>query len=190
ADITDNVVDLMTQKIRRLSPESQHILTLAACIGNSFDLETLSIVNQRSVDAAPENLREALDEGLIVPLFSYDDFSNQQSRSLTVPSYAFLHDRVQQAAYALVPDEQKPLVHLTVGRLLLKRWDPAVAEEKVFDAVHHLNLGSGLITDDAERLAVAQLNLNAGRKAKASTAYQPALGYLQAALGLISEEQW
>jgi predicted ATPase/GAF domain-containing protein len=190
ADITDNVVDLMTQKIRRLSPESQHALTLAACIGNPFDLETLAIVNQQSSTVAPENLREAVDEGLIMPLVSYDDFSGQQPRSPTIPSYAFLHDRVQQAAYALVPDQQKPLVHLTVGRLLLKRWDLTVVEEKVFDVVHHLNLGSSLITDDAECLAVAQLNLNAGRKAKASTAYQPALSYLQAGLALLSEKQW
>ena len=189
AGITDNVIDLMMQKIRRLSPESQQALTLAACIGNPFDLETLAIVNQESAKATPENLREALEEGLILPVLPYDDFSSEQPRSPTIPSYAFLHDRVQQAAYALVPDEQKPLVHLTVGRLLLKRWDPAIAEEKVFDVVHHLNLGSSLITEP-ERLAVAQLNLNAGRKAKASTAYQPALGYLQNGLGLVSEEWW
>ena len=193
AGMTDNVIDLMTQKIQRLSAETRHTLTLAACIGNPFDLDTLAIVSQQSGQTAADGLREALDEGLVLPAAGpYDDFLEQQAASSlpTVPSYAFLHDRVQQAAYALVPDEQKPLVHLTVGRLLLKRWDSATAEEKVFDVVHHLNLGSGLITDDAERFEVIRRNLAAGRKAKASTAYQPALVYFKSGLSLVDEKRW
>src|SRR5262249_46583959 len=193
AGMTDNVIDLMTQKIRRLSTESQHTLTLAACIGNMFDLDTLAIVSQQSDKTAAEGLRAALEEGLVLPMaLSYADFSGHGPNPAlrTPPSYTFLHDRVQQAAYALVPDQQKPLVHLTVGRLLLQRWDPATAEERAFHVVHHLNLGSRLIADDVERLTVIRLNISAGRRAKASTAYQPALGYLEAALGLVSEEQW
>lgn len=193
AGMTDNVIDLMTQKIRRLSAESQHALTLAACIGNTFDLDTLAIVSQQPDKTAADGLRAALEEGLVLPTtLPYADFSDQEPNPAvrTPPSYTFLHDRVQQAAYALVPDQQKPLVHLTVGRLLLQRWDAATTEEKAFDVVHHLNLGSSLIDDDAERLTLVRLNLSAGRKAKASTAYQPALGYLEAALGLVFEGQW
>ena len=193
AGMTDNVIDLMTQKIRRLSTESQHVLTLAACIGNMFDLDTLAIVSQQPDTTAAEGLRAALEEGLVLPTtLPYADFSDQEPNAAlpTTPSYTFLHDRVQQAAYALVPDQQKPLVHLTVGRLLLQRWDAAIVEEKAFDVVHHLNRGSSLIVDDAERLTLVRLNLSAGRRAKVSTAYQPALGYLEAALGLVSEEQW
>src|SRR5262245_43395355 len=147
AGMTDNVIDLMTQKIRRLSKESQHALNLAACIGNMFDLDTLAIVSQQPVKTAAENLRAALEEGLVLPATPpYADFSDQEPNPAlrTPPSYMFLHDRVQQAAYALVPDQQKPLVHLTVGRLLLRRWDRDTADENVFDVVHHLNLGSSL----------------------------------------------
>ncbi|MEW5977415.1 MAG: sigma 54-interacting transcriptional regulator [Acidobacteriota bacterium] len=193
AGMTDNVIDLMTQRIRRLSPESQQILTLAACIGNSFDLETLAVVSQQTAELAQDNLRAALEEGLVLPTNAlYPDNSDQGlvPTMPACPAFVFLHDRVQQAAYALVPDQQKPLVHRTVGRLLLDRWDAATTEEKVFDVVHHLNLGSSLITDEPERLNLIRLNLSAGRKAKASTAYRVALGYLEAGLHLVSEAWW
>jgi predicted ATPase len=178
AAMTDNVIDLMTRKIQRLSPKTQHALTLAACIGNPFDANTLAIVSEQSADAAAQDLAEALSEGLVLPAAS------------AARSYEFLHDRVQQAAYTLIPEERKQLVHLTVGRLLRARWDPATAEERLFDVVHHLNLGRGLITDEAERLALARLDLAAGRKAKSSTAYQAALGYFRAGVDLLAERHW
>lgn len=181
AGMTDNVIDLMTQKIQRLSPKAQTALTLGACIGNQFDVNTLAIVSQQTHEAAAGDLSEALEEGLLVP---------GVSGATGAPRYAFLHDRVQQAAYTMIPDEQKHLVHLTVGRLLLERWDPAKAEEKLFDVVHHLNHGCRLITDRAERLALARLNLAAGHKAKASTAYRAALGYLKTGLGLVTGSEW
>ncbi len=182
AAMTDNVVDLMTQKIQRLSDEAQRALTLASCIGNSFDLGTLAIVSERTPEAVAEALKEAIGEGLIL--------SANQSQS-----FAFLHDRVQQAAYALIPEEWKQLVHLAVGRLLWQGADPELveeklADEKLFEVVHHLNLGSGLIADDAERLALARLNLSAGQKAKSSTAYDAALEYLKSGTKLLSESEW
>ncbi len=176
AGMTDNVIDLMTRKIQRLSAETQRALTLAACIGNPFEQETLAVVSQQSPEAAAGDLREAIDEGLILP---------------TAPgAYAFLHDRVQQAAYALIPADRKQTVHLTVGRLLRSRADAEQTEERTFDVVHHLNLGRGLISDPAERATLVRLNLAAGRKAKASTAHEAALAYLTAGLELISEELW
>ncbi len=175
AAMTDNVIDLMTRKIQRLPSETQRALTLAACIGNQFDLDTLATVSQQPSQAAMANLKEAIDEGLVVPKSSI--------------THAFLHDRVQQAAYALIPDEWKHPVHLTVGRLLLGQDETAV-EEKLFDIVHHLNIGSSLIFDEAERLNLARLNLNAGRKAKASTAYQAALQLLEAGLALLNQSHW
>ncbi len=105
-------------------------------------------------------------------------------------SYVFLHDRVQQAAYALIPDDLKQLAHLTVGRLLLERADLEQSEEKLFEVVNHLNLGSSLIVDRAERLALARLNLNAGRKAKSSTAYGAALDFLKAGTIQLGQKDW
>lgn len=198
APLTDNVIDLMTRKIQRLSPKTQNALTLAACMGNSFDLDTLAVISQQSSHAAMANLKEAIDEGLIVPIADRrmriaDLKTNKEQPAIrntqSAVSLAFLHDRVQQAAYALIPEEWKRSVHLAIGRLLLRQ-DETIVEDNLFDIVHHLNLGSGLLFEEAERLGLARLNLNAGRKAKISTAYQAALTLLKAGLELLTENHW
>jgi predicted ATPase len=153
AAITDNVVDLMLRKIQRLSPGTQQALTLAACIGNPFELDTLATVSQQSAHAALASLQEALDEGLVAPASRPYEAAGAGSTApaLAVATYAFLHDRVQQAAYTLIPDARKRSVHLTVGRLLLGQGGTAV-EERLFDIVQHLNLGSDLLCKEDERL--------------------------------------
>jgi Nif-specific regulatory protein len=194
AQMTDNVIDLMTQKIRRLSPGAQRVLTLGACIGNQFDLHTLAIVSAQADEAVAADLGEAAVEGLLVPAPSDHRALAEEviaaAATVGVPRYAFLHDRVQQAAYAMIRDDQRQLVHLTVGRLLLEGWEPVTTEERLFDIAHHLNLGRALITEAAERLALARLNLRAGRKAKEATAYQAGLGYVKAGLSLLPDSHW
>jgi transcriptional regulator with GAF, ATPase, and Fis domain len=189
APMTDNVIDLMSRRIHRLSAASQHVLTLAACVGNPFDVRTLAIVSRQSPEEAVHALREALDEGLLLPVASYEAASPGAPVG-DAARYAFLHDRVQQAAYARLPEESRRSLHLAVGRLLRERWDPATAEERAFEVVSHLNLGRGLITEEGERLSLARLNLTAGQRAKASTAYQAALGYFKAGLELLPESRW
>jgi predicted ATPase len=189
AEMTDNVIDLMTQKIRRLSSKSQHILTLASCIGNSFELQTLAVVSEQSLEATADDLKEAIQEGLVHRIADSSS-GNRQSPVHNPQSYAFLHDRVQQAAYAMIPEKGKRPVHLAVGRLLRDRAEVEQADERLFDIVRHLNLGGGLIDDETERLALARLNLNAGQKAKSSTAYASALDYFKAGAGLLKETQW
>jgi predicted ATPase len=194
AAITDNVVDLMTRKIRRIAPNAQRALTLAACIGNRFDMATLTTVSEQSVDVTAANLRVAIEEGLVVVADRSSELATDLGPSSTGASsrtaYEFLHDRVQQAAYALIPDDQKKLVHLTVGRLLLAACGADVPDDRLFEIVNHLNIGSGLISNAAERLAVARLNLSAGRKAKTSTAYDTAAGYLDRGIALLSDDCW
>ncbi|MBS1786376.1 MAG: sigma 54-interacting transcriptional regulator [Acidobacteria bacterium] len=184
APLTDNVVDLMTRKIQRLSETTQRALTLASCIGNQFDLGTLSVVSEQSLEAAAKNLRQAVDEGLLLLA------SEPSSNPPTPNSYAFLHDRVQQAAYGLITDAWRKPVHLAVGRLLLEHADKQNSDEKLFDIAHHLNLASDLIFEKIERMNLARLNLNAGLKAKSSTAHAAALEYLKTGLSLLDEDCW
>ncbi len=191
AATTDNVIDLMTGRIERLSPETQKTLTLASCIGNSFDQQAIATVSQLSLQTAAAHLEEALQQGLIVPdTAQYESEGHVTDFSQSVPRYAFLHDRVQQAAYAMIPEERKQLVHLAVGRLLQNEIEAERTEEKLFDVVHHLNLGRGKMTDQTERLLLASLNLKAGRRAKSSTAHAAALEYFRVGKGLIPEDQW
>ena len=181
APLADNVVDLMTGSIERLPPKSQYALTLAACIGNRFDQRTLAIVSEQSPEQTADDLGRAIDAGLIVVVMQANDDAS---------TFMFLHDRVQQAAYALIPEDRRRMVHLTVGRLLRARAPAEHLDARLFDVVHHLNLGRGLIASAEERLEVAQLDLAAGRRAKLSTAHDTALELLQAGLDLLDAATW
>jgi predicted ATPase/GAF domain-containing protein/anti-anti-sigma regulatory factor/tRNA A-37 threonylcarbamoyl transferase component Bud32 len=198
ADVTDNVVDLMAGKIARLAPETRRVLLLAACIGHEFDLKSLSVISELSPRATAAALWQALREGLALPLDAEyrfldgaaDEGAPPTPASVFDVSYRFLHDRVQQAAYSQLDDGQRQAVHLRIGRLLRDQGDEKEHEGRLFAVVDHLNLGAALIDDRAERLELARANLAAGRRAKAATAYQAALGYLEAAAALVDEACW
>ena len=203
--ITDNVVALMVSKIEKLAQKTQHLLQLSSCIGNEFNLETLAIVNHQSSKITARDLQSAIDEGLIIPLnnnYKNPLFENlidlpniQSPRSYTqsiLITYKFLHDRVQQAAYSLIPETEKNQVHLQIGRLLLKNAQEDNLQSNIFDIVNQLNKGSELITEQSEKEQLAKLNLKAGKKAKSSTAYLTALIYLETGIKLLKldEENW
>ena len=198
AGITDNVVELTIAKIEQLDESTQNILKLAACIGNRFDLSVLSVVNAKSQSATARELWPALQQGLILPLsdrykipllWNQEEMLIDEEEIFSIP-YIFLHDRVQQAAYALIPEMRKKEVHLEVGQLLLKNTPQEQLEENIFDIVNQLNFGSELFSRQLERDNLAQLNLIAGNKAKNATAYEPALKYLEMGLELLSSDSW
>lgn len=172
---TDNVVELMVGKLNRLPMVTQKALQHFACMGNSAGFEMLRMVYQNPIDVVHEHLWEAVRAGLI---FRSDD------------SYRFLHDRVQEAAYSVIPQELRAEAHLRIGTLLAKHTPAAELEEAIFEIVNQLNRGSHLITANEERERVASLNLIAGRRAKISTAYASALRYLRAGSALLADETW
>jgi len=196
APLADNVIDLMTGSIRRLPSKAQYALTLAACIGNRFDQGTLAIVSEQSAAQTADDLQRAIDAGLIVAIAPaaarIDDVSGDATDDglADASAFMFLHDRVQQAAYALIPEDRRRMVHLTVGRLLRARTSAEQLDARLFDVVHHLNLGRALIGNADERLDVARLNLAAGRRAKSSTAYDSALELLLAGSELLDAAAW
>ena len=172
---TDNVVELMVGKLSRLPAETQKALQQFACMGNSAEFEMLRMAYQGPVEDMHGHLWEAVRSGLI---FRADD------------SYRFFHDRVQEAAYSLIPKELRAEAHLRIGMLLAAHTPPAKREEAIFEIVNQLNRGSHLITSLEDRERVADLNLIAGRRAKTSTAYDSALKYLRAGSTLLTEETW
>ncbi|HEY9874687.1 MAG TPA: AAA family ATPase [Candidatus Obscuribacterales bacterium] len=197
--ITDyNVVELIGRNIRKLPEDTQKVLKLAACIGNTFNLEVLSVVNEESSLVTAAQLWSALQAGLILPLSNEYKiplvFSQEESGGITLTDvnvdYKFLHDRVQQAAYSLIPDDQKKQTHLKIGQLLLHSTTPEERKENIFALVNQLNYGTDLLTTESERYELAQLNLIAGQKAKAATAYESAVKYLNVGLGLLAEDSW
>ncbi|TFI51689.1 response regulator [Mastigocladus laminosus UU774] len=192
-DITDNVVELMINQIQKLSPITQNILKLAACIGDKFTLDVLSIVNQKSFSETAKDLWEALQTGLVLPLDeSYKIplvINHLQNEELTV-SYKFLHDRVQQASYSLIPDFQKKETHLRIGQLLLQNTTLEERTENIFALVNQLNYGIELLTSESKKNELSELNLIAGKKAKAAMAYESAIRYLKKGLELLANSSW
>jgi predicted ATPase/signal transduction histidine kinase/tRNA A-37 threonylcarbamoyl transferase component Bud32 len=189
--ITDNVVELMVGKLRKMPDSTQQALRLAACVGNSFDLNTLSIVNEKSTAETFTELVPAIQDGLILATSELGTTEEEILQShLIITTYKFLHDRVQQAAYALIDESYKKTVHLQIGRLLWQNTSSEMRSEEIFAIVDHLNLGIELVRDESERTEIAKLNLIAGQKAKAATAHESALKYLQAGLGLLVDDSW
>ncbi|MEH1965663.1 AAA family ATPase [Nostoc sp.] len=198
--VTDDVVKFMVFQLQRLHDSTQKVLQLAACIGNQFDLATLAIVSELSEIETAASLWKALQEGLILPIsdvYKFYQGENHDKLALStgntnkqLAKYRFLHDRVQQAAYSLIPDNQKQATHLKIGQLLLQNSSQIEQEEKLFDIVGHLNLGQELIAQSNEREALARLNLAAGGKAKNSTAYAAARAYLQTGIELLTVNCW
>ncbi|MCP4608258.1 MAG: AAA family ATPase, partial [Planctomycetes bacterium] len=137
-DITDNVVELMAAKIQKLPAQTQHALQLAACIGNQFDLNTLTTVSEKSAAETFDSLWLAVQEGLILQL---DRWVDGQAGNLASGRARFLHDRVKEAAYSLLPEGGEREVHYQVGRLMLKNTSGAEREDKIFDIVNQLDFG-------------------------------------------------
>ncbi|MGB3535506.1 MAG: AAA family ATPase [Microcoleaceae cyanobacterium] len=195
--LTDDVVTFMAQQIQKLSGETQEVLKLAACIGNQFDLSTLAIVCEKSEEDTADGLWRALQQGLILPQSEVYKFfqPGKINHSFSIsdhssPSYRFLHDRVQQAAYALIPEPERAYIHHTVGELLSEVAIDLDNNEKLFDILNHINMGRDYILQQAQILKVCNLNLVAGRKAKKSTAYQAGISYLSTGIELLPSKSW
>jgi predicted ATPase/two-component sensor histidine kinase/tRNA A-37 threonylcarbamoyl transferase component Bud32 len=199
-NITDNVVELLVAKIQRLEQPTQDALRRAACIGNQFDLQTLTFVlhsagvlNEPSPSATLVLLKEAINIGLILPL---NDSYKRIELDISHPSdaarmeYKFAHDRIQQAAYSLNSEAERLSVHRQIGQQLLHNTPLDQQSQKLFDIVNHLNLSQTLIETRSERDELARFNLMAGEKAKASTAYDAAFQYFCAGLELLAADSW
>ncbi|MEH1843923.1 MAG: AAA family ATPase, partial [Nostoc sp.] len=205
--LTDDVVEFIALQIEKLPINTQKVLKLAACIGNQFDLKTLALVNEKSVVDTASDLWQALLDGLVLPQTeNYNIFSEVNTNqefivhgiestqfpisNLQLPKYKFVHDRVQQAAYSLIPEEQKKPIHLKIGLLLLRSIPVAEQEEKIFELVNQFNIAVEFISHQAKRDELAQMNLIAGRKALASTAYPAAVKYLTIGIQLLAGNSW
>ncbi len=172
---TDNVADLMTAKLSQLPDVTKEALGQLACLGNVAQIATMALVYGESEARVHEGLWEAVRAGLVAPVGDV---------------YAFLHDRVQEAAYALIPKPELAATHLRIGRSLASRVAPGESEDIIFDVVNHFNRSVEMITLQEEREQVAGLNLMAGTRAKNASAYSSALTYLTAGAGLLGGDCW
>ncbi|MES0489714.1 MAG: AAA family ATPase [Leptospirales bacterium] len=189
--ITDNVVQLMTSKINKLDEKCINTLKLAACVGNRFDWQTLTTVTQIERANIAEGLKSALIEGYIIPQsenYKILETDIGQKDSNQNPEFKFLHDRVHQAAYTLLSEEERKKTHLNMGRLLSRQ--QSKKEKDVIAIVSHYNEGLGLLTDVNEKLVLCNLNLEAAQKSLINVAYDSAEKFMDAAVSLLPAKKW
>ncbi|AFZ56394.1 AAA family ATPase [Anabaena cylindrica FACHB-243] len=193
--LTDDVVEFTIRRLQRLPEATQQVLKLAACIGNRFDLETLAVVCEATQDSVAADLWPSLQEGLVIPenstykFFQGKGHDVEAADNITV-SYLFLHDRVQQAAYSLIPETLRQATQFQIGKLLLANVSPEEQGSKIFAIVNHLNEGFVMHQSQEERSELLQLNLIAGKRAKESTAYGVAVTYFTVAERLLPPDSW
>jgi predicted ATPase/signal transduction histidine kinase len=190
ASITENVADLLAAKLGKLPWGDREALRVAAAIGNRFSLPLLARVYGRPPDVTAEHLELAVANGLIVPISALETLEPRALHSpLVYRQYAFRHDRVQQAAYASIPESARPALHLAIGRELLCADSGAGHDARLFDVVSHSNKGRELLSR-AERVTLAELNMRAGMRARNSTAYDLAVECFRRAIELLGEAVW
>jgi predicted ATPase len=168
-------VDLVAGNLRRFSVGTQEALKQFACLGNVAEVATLTVVHGVKEEAVHVALWEAVHAGLVFRLNS---------------AYKFMHDRIQQAAYSLIPEEQRAEVHLRIGRVLLASMTADELAEHLFDVATQFNRGASRLVDRDEKAQVATIDLRTGQKAKASAAYASACVYFAAGTALLDERNW
>jgi len=173
--VSDNVLELMIDRINSLGQTTREMLKIASCIGNRFDLESIALLSGRSFESALTDLRDAMEEGIVY---------------LSGIHYYFLHHRVQEVIYSMIPEQERSRLHYRIGHLHADASSPEETTEKIFYIVHQLNSGVACTGSREERIQLARLNLTAGQKAKSSTAYLSAESYLDTGIGLLDDESW
>lgn len=195
---TENVVEFLASQIRKLPAEEQDILRLAACLGNTFELRQLAIIQPSEEDLrqAPmstivEKLHPLLQEGFIIPLSDTYKFIEDSADPLADSStYKFVHDRIQQAAYSLIPGAELKPLHWRIGQQLLMALPPQLRQDNIFEIVTHLNKGADNITAEVEKYELARLNLQAAQKAKNAIAYPQFLQFVRQGVSILPENAW
>ena len=190
-DVTDNVVDLVVKKIQKLDETTQRTISLAACIGNIWNYETLRIITQLSDQELSQSISKIIKLGLATPLGAWKEFFAELSEYLELfnkdeeeHEFKFLHDKIQQAAYSLIDGKDRINTHLKIGELLLHQLDEDDIQENIFDILDHLNFSLDHDLTEEKSLQLGKLNLRAGIKAKNSNAIDTAVQYLENAMKL------
>lgn len=118
-DVPDDMEDLFVRRLNHFDQDSQDLISLAACLGNKFDMSILSIISDTSINLCRERLEPFTAFGFILPA--------EEDRAVHDPppegsgNFQFLHDLVQQVAYLMMAPERLPQVHLKIGRLFLSQ---------------------------------------------------------------------
>ncbi|MCP4136967.1 MAG: AAA family ATPase [bacterium] len=175
AGITDNVIELMAERVKKLPENMRNVLKVASCIGVKFDLATLFGVYDVSEDELRKGLTGAIDEGMIIKMSIGEQFA---------------HNRVREAVYSLIEEEERTQIHYNIGKVLLKRTPDEKLDDTIFEIVEQFNRAIVLISSEEEKTDLARLNFKAALRAKSSTAYEAANKFLENSRNLLPPDSW
>ncbi|MDX1520514.1 MAG: AAA family ATPase, partial [Anaerolineae bacterium] len=188
---TENVIEFLAEQILTLPAEQQQMLKFAACLGNTFDLRQLALIRQEPLSKTLEKLLPLFQEGLIIPLSdTYKFMADLSTPAADSGACKFVHDRIQQAAYSLIPAAERKATHWHIGQQLLADMPLQEREANLFEIVTHLNEGAGHITAEAEKYELARLNLQAAQKAKNAIAYPQILQFARQGAAILPKNAW
>jgi PAS domain S-box-containing protein len=192
-DITDNVVDLLTKKVRRFSDETLKLLKIASCAGNYFLIKTAMAISRKSFGECMELLQGPIKEGILMPIgkgyLPMKHAGSQRSEHIS-NRFRFSHDKIRDFIYSMIEPENCKAIHFNIGKYFLENTPTSRQPLIIFEIVNHLNIGLDLVSSNTKRIELAQLNLKAGKKAKASAAYQSALNYFQSGIDILPDDTW
>ena len=208
--ITENVVDFLVRKLERLPSETQRMLQLGACIGSRFRLNTLTFISDFTIEELAAGILAALREGLVLDTHGklQGAVQSMSASEADVLQLGFLHDRVQQASYALIDEKQRSDLHLKIGELLWSAYDAEVSakqpteklttdgtpqyadDARIFEIVNQFERGRDNVKGESESLMVAQMNFRAGLRAENGSAYDAGYRYFTAARELLPTSAW
>jgi len=169
-----DVLELISGKIEKLSKSLKELLKIASCIGASFDGAVLKSSASRSIK---KPLSLAVQKELLV-------FDTQAGK------YKFVHDRIQQAAYSLIPESERPMFHLAVGRNLLRQLSSVLLEKHVFVVLNQFIRGANLLDSQTEKYRIASLCLSALIKATKKSAFRLSSQYADFGISLLGMWGW
>ncbi|MGE0173590.1 MAG: diguanylate cyclase [Oligoflexales bacterium] len=190
--MTDNVIDLLSHKIKNLPENTQDLLRYAACIGPKFRASVILKVLKLATDKVLEAIKNAQNNGLIKPIESTSKL--QDAKSLKVHDneydFQFTHDRIRNAAYNLNSASEKKRIHYAIGNILFEGFDKNANSSLIYEITNHLNYSMDLCKDEKERIELCNLNLLAARKAKSVNAAKTAFSFLSKSTSLLGPNAW
>jgi predicted ATPase/signal transduction histidine kinase len=191
-----SIIDLIVRNLKSLPKTTQEVLALASCFGNQFSHKNLAIIAKKREEEIASALFPAIQKCLLVPLkesYRSDLVIEQDINILSLNNksiYQFFHDRVQQASYSLISENERKEIHLKIGKVLLKENSNIHLDESIFEITNQINIGISLLDNQEEINELAFLNFTAGKKAKEATAYEAAKKYLDICINLLLETSW
>lgn len=157
-DVTNNVANILVDKLNRLGESQKNILMIAGSLGGCFAKSIICTIVTTSLSTNQLDWHETLS--------SIDELEKEGiwEKDTNENVWRFSHDRIQLAAFQLIPPNDRDSFRGEIGNILLEELDDDALEANLFKVVSLRNFAMAAISDDDDRRGLARMNLRAGMK--------------------------